>query len=429
MAVATEGNSTMAKEKRRTPSWWSQHKKFIWNERQQKRREKQKQYEEESASMKHTRDSWKQYQDKQMQIELARLFQNTRSASELMRLDNNRTEMILTFTLSRPYRVEDTDKSFNAVMERITTQANSLKFYVRKLSKSTRFKSNEPKECRHKNRLHYHWALELQTGGDVHMHIVVSIYDDIEELVRLIKLVHGLRNRYLQPFVTGKDHKTIYPLGRTHFALSAHLKDNFFSHYRSRGIQITSMSDKEDNTRTNYFLPSLSPKIDIYSGQGTLLEFSDNKSMAKKYDKLRKYIISMTRAKFKLRTVQQAVSNGQRIHNLKGKFEGDETRASEDVAVFVHLGLDLHYSTEMLFSKSLYQKIRKQLIAHKKKYKSLAQVTIDWCKGLLTVDGKQPNRVIRYRDEIIAVEPKMQKVVVDEFCDEEANSYQQAKEG
>ena len=200
-------------------------------------------------------------------------------------------------------------------------------------------------------------------------------------------------------------------------------------HYRSRGIQITSMPDKEDNTRMNYFLPSLSPEINIFSGQGTLLEFSDNKSMAEKYDKLRKYIISMTHAKFKLRTVQQAVSNGQRVHNLKGKFEGDETRAAEDVAVFEYLGLKLHSSSEMLFSKSLYQKIRKQLISHKKKYKNLAQVTIDWCKGLLTVEGKHPNRVIRYRDEIIAVEPKKQKIVVDASYSEEINSYQLAKEG
>ena len=420
----------MAKEKRTAPIYWSQHKKFIWDERQQKSREKQKQYEDKSVSMAQTRDSWKQYQYKQMQIELARLVHNTKSASELMRLENDRTEMILTFTLSQPYRVADTDKSFNAIMNRIIAQANSLMFYVRKLSKSTRFKSDEPKECRYKNRLHYHWALELQTSGDVHMHIVVSIYDDIEELVRLIQLVHELRNRYLQPFLTGEDHQTeIYPLGRTHFALSAHLKDDLFTNYRSRGIQITSLPDKEDNTRMNYFLPSLSPEINIFSGQGTLLEFSDNKSMAEKYDKLRKYIISMTHAKFKLRTVQQAVSNGQRVHNLKGKFEGDETRAAEDVAMFEYLGLKLHSSSEMLFSKSLYQKIRKQLISHKKKYKNLAQVTIDWCKGLLTVEGKHPNRVIRYRDEIIAVEPKKQKIVVDASYSEEINSYQLAKEG
>ena len=420
----------MAKVKRKAPSWWSKHKKFIWDERQQKSRKKQRQYEEKSAKMTSARDTWEKYQNKQMQIELARLLQNTKSASELMRYDNDRTEMILTFTISSPYRVSDTDRNFNSVMDRIIGQANSLMFYVRKLSKSTLFDSDETKKCRYKNRLHYHWALELQTGGDVHMHIVVTIYDDIEELARLIQLVHDLRNRYLHPFFSGKDSQTeIFPLGRTHFALSAHLKDDLFNYYRSKGVQITSMPDKEDDARMNYFLPSLSPEINIYSGKGTLLEFSDSETMAEKHGKLRKYIISMTRAKYKLRTVQKAVSDAQRVHNLKGKFEGDETRAAEDVAVFEYLGLKLHSSSEMLFSKSLYQKIRKQLISHKKRYKSLAQVTIDWCKGLLTVEGKQADRVIRYRGEVIAVEPKKQRLVADEFYADESNSYQRSKEG
>ncbi len=50
--------------------------------------------------------------------------------------NNDRIEMILTFTISRPYRVKDTDKSFNAAMERIISQPNSfiiitvLSYYV-----------------------------------------------------------------------------------------------------------------------------------------------------------------------------------------------------------------------------------------------------------------------------------------------------------
>ncbi len=70
------------------------------------------------------------------------------------------------------------------------------------------------------------------------------------------------------------------------------------------------------------------------SRRATFLEFIDNKTMTEKHDKLRKYIISMTRVKFKLRTVQKAISDVQRIHSLKGKFEGDETRVAEDVAGF-----------------------------------------------------------------------------------------------
>ena len=151
--------------------------------------------------------------------------------------------------------------------------------------------------------------------------------------------------------------------------------------------------------------------------------------MAEKYDKLRKYIISMTRAKFKLRTVQKVASDAQRVHNLKGKFEGQETRAAEDIAVFEYLGLKLHSSSQMLFSKSLYQKIRKQLINYKKRYRSLTQVTLDWCKGILSVKGKEPNRTISIYDETIATEPKRSKIQIDDLLLEGINSYQLAKEG
>jgi hypothetical protein len=56
------------------------------------------------------------------------------------------------------------------------------------------------------------------------MHVVISIYDDIEELARLIKLVHNMRNSYLDIHFSKRDTEyeiEIFPLGRTHFALSA----------------------------------------------------------------------------------------------------------------------------------------------------------------------------------------------------------------
>lgn len=422
----------MAKFNRKTLAWWAKHKKIIWDERQKTTALMQKKYESKTSGLTKGRYTWRQYQNKQMQIELARLMQNTKSASELMRLSNDRSEMILTFTIASPYRVVDTDKSFDSVMEKIMAQANSLVYHIRTLSKSTVFTNDQSKECAYKKRLHYHWALELQTGGDVHMHTVVSLYDDIEELARLIQLVHNMRNNHLEPIVTNRDKKfpcEIYPLGRTHFALSEHLKSQLLQYYHMKNIRVVSMADKENSSRTNYFIPSLSPKINIYSGAGTLLEFNDNKTLAEKYDSLRKYIISMTRAKFKLKTVQASVSNAQRVHNLKGKFEGQETRAAEDIAVFEYLGLKLHSSSQMLFSKDLYQKVRKQLILFKSRYKSLAQVTIDWCKGTLEIEGKSPHRVIKYRSEIIANEPSKKNITMDKSYDESANEYQLAKEG
>lgn len=140
----------MAKIKRQAPRWWSEHKKQIWNIQRQEQLKRQLKYEKKVEDSGKEQSTWEQYQYKQNQIELARLIQNTKSASELMRLNGDRTEMILTWTISQPFRVADTNKNFDAVVQRIRTQVNSLLHHMRTLSKSEVFASDEIKECAYK---------------------------------------------------------------------------------------------------------------------------------------------------------------------------------------------------------------------------------------------------------------------------------------
>ena len=424
----------MAKKISIAPSWWQQHKARVWREQLQHLETEKKKYDEKSAllieSKGQRRSTYDEYQKQQKEKELARLFQYIQSASALMRKDNNRIELMLTFTISQPHRVADTDKSFDSVMQRIQTQADSLLYHIRTLSKSTVFKSEECKECAYKRRLHYHWALELQTSGDVHMHIVVSLYDDVEELARLINLIHAMRNKHLHTQIKRRDKKyeyEVFPLGRTHFALSSHLKKELLAYYADKGIHHKMMRDKVDASRENYFFPSLSPDIDIYSGTATLLEFNSVEDMAQKSDKLRKYIIQMTQVKFKLKTVQTSISDSQRIHNIKGKFES-ESRAVEDIAVFSYLGLKLHGSSQMMFPKSLYQSIRTQLIEFKKRYKHLSELTIDWCEGKVRIIGNSPSRMIYHGSTQIAIERKPKKKIKIDLS-EDSNPYLKSKRG
>ncbi len=88
------------------PIWWLKYKKVILQEHKQKIFKAQLEYEKKSYANKTT---WKQYQYKQNQIELARLMQNTKSASELMRLNGDRTELILTFTMSSPHIITNSN--------------------------------------------------------------------------------------------------------------------------------------------------------------------------------------------------------------------------------------------------------------------------------------------------------------------------------
>lgn len=136
--------------------------------------------------------------------------------------------------------------------------------------------------------------------------------------------------------------------------------------------------------------------------------------------------MDMTKAKFRSRTKQEAISNAIRTHNIKGKFANTMERAAEDVAVFEYLGLKLHASSQMLFPKSLYQAIRTQLIAFQDKYKCLAEVTLDRCKGILTIEGTAPNRIILHKGIVVAQESKKK---VQPHIKSDFNSYLFAKEG
>ena len=71
----------MAKMKRQAPRWWSEHKTKIWNIQRQEQLERQLKYEKKVLESGKEQSTWKQYQYKQNQIELARLIQNTKSAS------------------------------------------------------------------------------------------------------------------------------------------------------------------------------------------------------------------------------------------------------------------------------------------------------------------------------------------------------------
>ena len=94
-----------------------------------------------------------------------------------------------------------------------------------------------------------------------------------------------------------------------------------------------------------------------------------------------------------------------------------------------YLKIKMYSSSQMTFPHTFYQKMRKQLMAHNAKYESLAQVTLDWCQGILSVEGKDPNRNISVYGEVVAVEPKRTKQQVDDMILEGISDYQLAKEG
>ena len=430
----------MARKQGKAPHWWSIHKRQIWTELQNDLQKEQLVFDE---NCKDGSWSWLKQQYRQQRISFAKLYQYTKSSSELMHQHQERVSFMFTTTIAPPYRVEDADKSFEGVMQTILEQAESLVYHMRTISKSEIFKSSISKECAYKKPLHYEWALELQADGNVHLHATISLLDDVAEVIKFIELVHKIRNRHLEPKESYRDRKKsdkdtrakpiIYPLGRTHLSLIDTVKAPIFKHFAMKGFQYTMWLDKADRTIENYFFPGLSPEIDIENGNGTLLEFTRLDDMLKRHKRLQKYILGLSKLKYKLKTIMTAVSVNNRRHNLKGKFndpEGaDVQRELEDIAVFEHLGIKMYSSSQMTFPVSLYQKMRKQLVGYMKKYECLKEVTLDWCDGVIEINGSNPNRVISYRGEVIATEPKREKVDYADVSAEPTNEYLLAKGG
>jgi len=428
----------MATLKRKPPAWWTRHRKKIWDGLQQFVQQQKQEFEKKQTDKKW---SWVRQAYKKQKVEFAKLYQYTKSSAELMHQHQDRISFMLTFTIASPHRVEDGDKSFDETMRIILQQAESLVYHMRTLSKSEVFKSSILKECAYKKRLHYEWALELQADGNVHLHATVTLPNDVGEVMAFVELIHSMRNRHLESKETSRDKKgqSIMPLGRTHMALLDTMKEDILKYFREKGSPHKMMVDKADDEKENYFFPNLSPEISIYNGNGTLLEFIPMDDMLKNHKRLQKYMLSLPKGKFKLKTIMTAIHTETRRHNLKGKFKDpkgpDITRELEDIAVFEYLKIKMYSSSQMTFPHTLYQKMRKQLAEHSTKYESLAEVTLDWCKGVLSVEGKQPNRTISLYGETIAVEPKRvepQKIVkiqIDDALLEGLNDYQLAKEG
>jgi len=422
----------MATKIGKAPSWWTGHKKKIWYGLQEFIQKQQQEFDKKNAGKDWT---WLKQEKRKQRTEFAKLYQYTKSSAELMHKHQDRVSFMLTFTIASPHRVEDGDKSFDETMRIILQQAESLVFHMRTLSKSEVFKSDVSQECAYKKRLHYEWALELQADGNVHLHATVTLPNDVVEVIAFVKLIHDMRNRHLGLKETSRDKKgqVIMPLGRTHMALLDTMMQPILKHFAMQGSPHFMLHDKEDNRKKNYFFPNLSPEIDIFDGNGTLLEFTSIENMLANHKRLQKYMLSLPKGKFKLKTIMTAIHTDTRRHNLKGKFndpKGDDiSRELEDIAVFEYLKIKMYSSSQMTFPHTLYQKMRKQLIAHSTKYESLAEITLDWCKGILSVEGKTPDRTISVYGEVIATEPKKTKKQVDDMILEGINEYQLAKEG
>ncbi len=366
-------------------------------------------------------------QVKQQQIELARHKNISHSFTEMMSFQANRTMLFVTATFASEHGVDKYGATQESISNHLKWQSKSISFFMRKLFKSKKYKK-EKGNCRANDPLHYLWTVELQTKGDMHLHAVVFLKDDAKLVQHFVKRFHNLRARYWKIMKVRDSGKslTILPFGRCHIGM--HPK------FREVMEELSTFDTRADLTNPeskHNFLTDIS-HVDTNTGQGTAIEFYGKKRLEGAYSEIMEYVSKITEAKYKPiseeKLLKQTVHQAMVDHHTKGTIDKySDEKLKIDSLIFSHIKVrTMHYS-QVLFSTSLYQTIRTELISFKKGYKSLFTLTVDLCKGYIEIIGEYPYRTIAYKGTKVAIEQRWKEL--DSFIEDEMNDYKLAKEG
>ena len=366
--------------------------------------------------------------EKQEEIELARHLNISNSFVAMIEQKSDTTMLFITGTFGSKFRVERYSQSVGSITNHLRWQVKSSAFFLRKLFKSKRFKRLPHRKCGLHDPLEYLWTIELQSDGNIHFHLVVFLNDDEVSVKHFVKRFHELRAKYCRVMKVkdSGNSLTVLPLGRCHIGLHPQ--------YESAMRELSAFETKADpknHERKHHFLVDIS-HIETRTGEGTVVEFYTKKRFEDAYRDTVAYINKILEAKHTPMTkesIMRGIAHQTMVeHHTKGvtdKYSNEKLKV--DAMIFSHIGVRIIHYSQILFPTSLYQTIRKELMTHKKGYRSLYTLTIDMCKGYIEIIGKAPYRTIEYKGKEIAQEQRWKENSYS--IDDDVNDYKLAKEG
>ena len=326
--------------------------------------------------------------------------QNLANSLPMQMSHNNRfTQLSVTITFGYN-RVKDC-RSYAEIEKCIMGQAASAKKFLQKIRDSKHFRSKVKSKCPTDKPYHYLCAVELQEDGDLHLHFVVYVRNSIEEIVKMIRLIHDIRRR-LVPCPTWSNidcrnnhtppckrnmeniNDPYYEVGRTHIGLSSYWHTKISDRYMLRQA-----ADKKTGAM-QYVIEDLNYGLFV-NGQYTFLEFYDMERLKATNTAFVDYIVKMQA--IGNGNIKNAIYRSQTTHHLKSMVESAK-RYEKDRAVLSHLGIRVLQYSQAFFPVNLYQKIRPALIRYDKKYKHLYHATLDLCAGELCIAKKQGKSIV-----------------------------------
>ena len=301
-------------------------------------------------------------------VKIAQL-KNLSSAMARYIAQDGRVGFMLTLTFGKNFRVNFSKMHKRQIRTIASFQYQSCMLFIQKMRKSRRIKGD----------IRYMATMELQSDGNLHMHIFLSVLES--DMFGLVEFVYDYKCRHREPFKVGD--KLAYPIGRMHIGVSQRHKKRLMQKYPMQAHPAKSVPGKIE-----HFLSTLECR-EFYSGDWTVVEFYDESIIRERYnEKIVNYLTKTMDKKFQLpeTVVKEGVGKCQISHDTKTLYDEDEL--SRQQLRFIRLvGRQVYTHSWLPFPFKLYQKNYRRLVAYKKAYTVYYNCIQDLIEGKLSIRG------------------------------------------
>ena len=284
--------------------------------------------------------------------------------------EDGRVGTMITLTFGSDARVDFTKRGDALLVENATKQHKSLMSFLNKMRRSKRVKGD----------IRYMATTELQSDGNLHLHIFLSVEED--DLFGLIEFIYDFKKRYTKPY--RYRHSEVYPIGRLHIGISIRYQRQFQQRY-----VISSVPAKSDPSRTENYIACLESR-EFRSGNWTPVEFYSEQMFSNRYEEhVINYLVKTLDGKYELgeKDVKEGVAKCQLGHDTKTVFS-DEYISKLQVRFVRLIGKRLYTHSVLPFPFKLYQRHYKRLKEYNPNYTLYYRCITDIQEGKLTVNGQ-----------------------------------------
>ncbi len=284
--------------------------------------------------------------------------------------EDGRVGMLITLTFGSDARIDFTRMRDAKLRDSARKQHQSLMSFLDKMRRSKRVKED----------IRYMATTELQSDGNLHLHIYLSVEDD--DVFGLIEFIYDFKKRYTQPY--RYKHSEVYPIGRLHIGISIRYQYRFQQRYT-----INSVPAKSDSSRTENYIACLESR-EFRSGNWTPVEFYTEQMINDRYEEqVTNYLTKTLNGEYELeeKYVKEGVAKCQLGHDTKTVFS--DNYISKLQVRFVRLiGKRLYTHSVLPFRFKLYQRYYKILKEYNPDYTLYYRCVTDAQDGKLVVKGQ-----------------------------------------